>query len=80
MKLMRHVGHTCMVWPASLFLRFLNDTPALRDYASKMWLRHEDALAAAIAEELGISQMHVSRLLSRTLADLRRKLEEQQPA
>jgi RNA polymerase sigma-B factor len=33
-----------------------------------------------IAEELGISQMHVSRLLSRTLSDLRRALEEQQPA
>ena len=29
-----------------------------------------------IADELGISQMHVSRLLSRTLADLRRALEE----
>jgi RNA polymerase sigma-B factor len=33
-----------------------------------------------IAEELGISQMHVSRLLSRTLAELRQKLEEAQPA
>jgi RNA polymerase sigma-B factor len=33
-----------------------------------------------IAEELGISQMHVSRLLSRTLADLRRRLEEQPTA
>jgi RNA polymerase sigma-B factor len=33
-----------------------------------------------IAEELGISQMHVSRLLSRTLAELREKLEETQPA
>ncbi len=32
-----------------------------------------------IAEELGISQMHVSRLLSRTLADLRQKLEEAHP-
>jgi len=29
-----------------------------------------------IAEELGISQMHVSRLLSRTLADRRRALED----
>jgi RNA polymerase sigma-B factor len=33
-----------------------------------------------IAEELGISQMHVSRLLSRTLSELRHKLEEAQPA
>jgi len=31
-----------------------------------------------IAAELGISQMHVSRLLSRTLAELRDSLEEQQ--
>ena len=31
-----------------------------------------------IASELGISQMHVSRLLSRTLAELRDSLEEQQ--
>ncbi len=30
-----------------------------------------------IAEELGISQMHVSRLLSRTLSDLRKALEQQ---
>ncbi len=29
-----------------------------------------------IADELGISQMHVSRLLSRTLADLRKALED----
>jgi RNA polymerase sigma-B factor len=30
-----------------------------------------------IAERLGISQMHVSRLLNRTLAHLRQALEEQ---
>jgi AcrR family transcriptional regulator len=36
------------------FLRFLDDTPALRDYAAKMWLRHEDSLAAAIADEFDL--------------------------
>nr|AIA10469.1 bacterial regulatory proteins, tetR family [uncultured bacterium] len=40
---------------ARRFMNFLNETPELRDYASKMWLRHEDALAAAIADELGLS-------------------------
>lgn len=39
-----------------IFMRFLNETPALRDYAAKMWLRHEDALAEAIAEELGLAE------------------------
>lgn len=39
-----------------IFMRFLNETPALRDYAAKMWLRHEDALADAIADELGLAQ------------------------
>lgn len=39
-----------------IFLRFLNETPALRDYAAKMWLRHEGALADAIADELGQEQ------------------------
>lgn len=37
-----------------IFLRFLNETPALREYAAKMWLRHEDALSDAIADELGL--------------------------
>ncbi len=37
------------------FMTFLNETPALREYAARMWLRHEDALAAAIADELGLS-------------------------
>lgn len=39
-----------------IFVRFLNETPALREYAAKMWLRHEDALAAAIADELGLAE------------------------
>jgi AcrR family transcriptional regulator len=37
-----------------IFMRFLNETPALREYAARMWLRHEDALAEAIADELGL--------------------------
>lgn len=40
---------------ARMFMAFLNETPALREYAAKMWLRHEDALADAIADELGLS-------------------------
>lgn len=38
------------------FMQLVTDTPALRDYASRMWLRHEDALAAAIAETTGQSE------------------------
>ncbi|MBO9625330.1 MAG: TetR family transcriptional regulator [Microbacterium sp.] len=41
---------------ARIFMRFLNATPALRDYAAKMWLRHEDALAAAIAAEFDLPE------------------------
>jgi AcrR family transcriptional regulator len=40
---------------SQVFSRFLNGTPALREYAAKMWLRHEDALADAIADELGLA-------------------------
>lgn len=35
------------------FLALLNSSPALNDYAQRMWLRHGDALATAIADELG---------------------------
>lgn len=38
------------------FMQLITGTPALRDYASRMWLRHEDALAAAIAETTGQSE------------------------
>lgn len=34
-------------------LQLMESTPSLANYASQMWLRHEDALAAAIAEDLG---------------------------
>ncbi|GAA1961079.1 helix-turn-helix domain-containing protein [Amycolatopsis minnesotensis] len=39
--------------PASPFGRMVEETPALRQYARGMWLRHETALARAIAEEAG---------------------------
>ena len=35
------------------FWQLIDDSPALRDYASTMWLRHENALAATIAADLG---------------------------
>lgn len=35
------------------FMTLVNANPALREYAQRMWLRHEDALAEAIAAELG---------------------------
>ncbi|MFJ9605938.1 TetR/AcrR family transcriptional regulator [Kitasatospora sp. NPDC101176] len=37
------------------FLRLIDTTPALREYARRMWLRHEQALAAAIAEDAGLA-------------------------
>ncbi|MFJ6833024.1 TetR/AcrR family transcriptional regulator [Streptomyces sp. NPDC091209] len=36
------------------FIELVDNTPALRDYAQRMWLRHETALAHAIAEESGL--------------------------
>lgn len=37
-------------------MSLMEATPALQEYASRMWLRHEDALVAAITEELGLAQ------------------------
>jgi AcrR family transcriptional regulator len=33
--------------------RMIEHTPALRDYARRMWLRHETALTRALADEVG---------------------------
>lgn len=38
------------------FMAFIDRTPALGDYAARMWLRHEDALAAVIAAEFGLAE------------------------
>ncbi|MCI3928792.1 TetR/AcrR family transcriptional regulator [Streptomyces sp. AN091965] len=35
------------------FLRLVNDTPALSEYGHRMWMRHQDALARAVAEATG---------------------------
>lgn len=35
------------------FSRMVEETPALREYAHRMWMRHETALARTIAEETG---------------------------
>ena len=37
------------------FTRLIDDSPSLSEYAQKMWLRHEDALADTIAAELGMA-------------------------
>lgn len=37
-----------------IFQRLVLETPALRDYGHRMWTRHQDALARAIAEETGV--------------------------
>jgi len=34
------------------FMELIDSTPALTDYAQRMWLRHEDALIEVIAAEL----------------------------
>jgi AcrR family transcriptional regulator len=38
------------------FLRLIDTTPALREYFRRMWLRHENALSAAIAADSGLPE------------------------
>ncbi|MFG1615951.1 TetR/AcrR family transcriptional regulator [Nonomuraea wenchangensis] len=42
--------------PQRQILTLMEETPALIDYAEKMWFRHEDALVAAITEEFGLAE------------------------
>ncbi|MER5702699.1 TetR family transcriptional regulator [Micromonospora sp. NPDC002296] len=41
---------------AAEFNDLVESTPALRDYAERMWTRHTDSLSAAVADELGVEQ------------------------
>jgi AcrR family transcriptional regulator len=40
---------------AAEFTDLVDSTPALRQYAERMWTRHTDSLSAAIAGELGVA-------------------------
>ncbi|MFF7124377.1 TetR/AcrR family transcriptional regulator [Streptomyces sp. NPDC016566] len=42
------------------FTRLVQETPALSDYAHRMWMRHEAALARAVAEAVGAPEDDVS--------------------
>ncbi|MEV5559299.1 helix-turn-helix domain-containing protein [Nonomuraea wenchangensis] len=42
--------------PQRQILTLMEETPALVDYAEKMWFRHEGALVAAITEEFGLAE------------------------
>ncbi|MBM3714257.1 MAG: TetR family transcriptional regulator [Actinobacteria bacterium] len=54
-----------------LFMQLIDSTPALREYAGRMWLRHEDALADAIAETTGHAEPDVEiRVYARMVLQL----------
>ncbi|MFF3402462.1 TetR/AcrR family transcriptional regulator [Streptomyces sp. NPDC002659] len=42
------------------FRRMVEETPALRDHAHRMWMRHEAAVARAIVEEVGAPEGDVT--------------------
>lgn len=51
--LRKHILIDVAEGPDDAFLRLIESTPALREYGKRMWMRHETALARAIAEESG---------------------------
>jgi AcrR family transcriptional regulator len=42
------------------FFGLINSTPALREFERRMWRRHERALAAAVAAEIGVAESDVA--------------------
>ncbi|WP_308164430.1 TetR/AcrR family transcriptional regulator [Nonomuraea sediminis] len=54
------------------FIRLIQETPALREYARRMWMRHETALAHAIARETGAPEDDITcAALARFILDAR---------
>lgn len=54
--LANQVGHADFDDHVRRFWQLVESTPALGEYRQRMWLRHEDAIAAAIAAERGFAE------------------------
>lgn len=61
------------------FTRLVQETPALRDYAQKMWTRHETALARAIAQATGAPEDDITCAALARFALAARTLIQQHP-
>jgi AcrR family transcriptional regulator len=56
---------------AATFWQLVDSSPDLRNYASTMWLRHQEALAGAIAGELGLTEPStICRAFARFVLDV----------
>ncbi|WP_326954691.1 TetR/AcrR family transcriptional regulator [Amycolatopsis sp. NBC_01286] len=58
--LRKHILVDVAASPGDAFLRLTESTPALREYGRRMWMRHETALARAIAAESGVPENDVA--------------------
>lgn len=59
-----HLVHTRLTFSGNTeefaaMMKLVNETPALQEYMRRMWLRHETALAAAIAKAIGAPENDV---------------------
>ncbi|MEV5596251.1 helix-turn-helix domain-containing protein [Streptomyces sp. NPDC052496] len=63
----------------SAFSRLVTETPALREYAQRMWMRHETALARAIADAVGAPEDDITCAALAHFALASRTLTEQHP-
>ncbi|MDQ7803222.1 helix-turn-helix domain-containing protein [Amycolatopsis sp. A133] len=79
--LREHLLRLSVSAPSDEFLHLIESEPALRDYARRMWMRHETALARAIAEESAAPEGDVAcaALARFTLASRELILADSQP-